>query len=168
MCTNRPLVRPWECSQSRGQKNQIFFTRLIDLNSQKSKFLLFCPPDWLHFHEMQGIKPNQTKPNQNKDISRLGPEEFPSHQQSSPHPEKLKNKHGPRIFTFENGVLLSKLWLIFQGHHGIEDDVFLSLPCVLGNQGICSIIKQRLSDTEKEKLQQCARTMLEVQQSLVF
>ena len=27
----------------------------IDLNSQKRTFLLFCPPDWLHSHDVQGV-----------------------------------------------------------------------------------------------------------------
>ena len=30
------------------------YTR-IDLNSQKRKFLLFFPPDWLHSHDVQGV-----------------------------------------------------------------------------------------------------------------
>ena len=36
----RPLARLWECSQSGVQNNK--------KNLQKRKFLLFCPPDWLH------------------------------------------------------------------------------------------------------------------------
>ena len=33
-----------------------FFNMRIDLNSQKRKFLLFCPPDyWLHSHDVQGV-----------------------------------------------------------------------------------------------------------------
>ena len=31
----------------------IFFYMRIDRNSQKRKFLLFCPPDWLHSHDVQ-------------------------------------------------------------------------------------------------------------------
>ena len=50
---NRPLARPWECSQSGGENN-IFFYMRIDLNSHKRKFLLFCPLDWLHSHDVQG------------------------------------------------------------------------------------------------------------------
>ena len=71
------VARPWECYQSRGQNNSFRFylhenisqfleekicfvlsSRLaglrIDLNSQKIKFPLFCPPDWLHSHDVQG------------------------------------------------------------------------------------------------------------------
>ena len=32
-----------------------FFYMRIDLNSQKRKFILFCPPDWLHSHDVQGV-----------------------------------------------------------------------------------------------------------------
>ena len=38
----RPLARLWECSQSGVQNNKIVL--------QKWKFLLFCPPVWLHSH----------------------------------------------------------------------------------------------------------------------
>ena len=43
---DRPLARPWKCSQS-GEQNK------IDLNSQKRTFRLFCPPNWLHSHDAQ-------------------------------------------------------------------------------------------------------------------
>ena len=32
-----------------------FFYMRIDLNSQKRTFRLFCPPDWLHSHDVQGV-----------------------------------------------------------------------------------------------------------------
>ena len=41
IASNRPLAGLWECSQS-GVQNKNFL--------QKRKFLLFCPPDWLHSH----------------------------------------------------------------------------------------------------------------------
>ena len=48
-----PLARPWECSQSGGQDNNIF------LHENRSQFpeekILFCPPDWLHSHDVQGV-----------------------------------------------------------------------------------------------------------------
>ena len=43
----RPLPRLWECSQSGVQNNKIVL--------QKRKFLLFCPPDWLHPTDKQGV-----------------------------------------------------------------------------------------------------------------
>lgn len=55
-----------------------------------------------------------------------------------------------------------------KGFHGIEEEVFLSLPCVLGSHGIMYVIKQTLDENEAKKLQTCARTMNEIQQSLKF
>lgn len=55
-----------------------------------------------------------------------------------------------------------------KGFHGIEEDVFLSLPCVLGSHGVIYIIKQTLNEEETKKLQSCARTMHEIQKSLEF
>ena len=37
----------------RTEQSDFFYTR-IDPNAQKRKFILFCPPDWLHSHDMQG------------------------------------------------------------------------------------------------------------------
>jgi len=55
-----------------------------------------------------------------------------------------------------------------KGFHGIEEDVFLSLPCVLGAHGVMYVIRQTLDENEVKKLQSCARTMNEIQQSLEF
>ncbi|CAL4123281.1 unnamed protein product, partial [Meganyctiphanes norvegica] len=55
-----------------------------------------------------------------------------------------------------------------QGHHGIEKDVFLSLPCVVGEEGITHIIKQQLDPQECEQLQKSANTIFEVQAGLTF
>ena len=54
---NRPLARLWKCSAANLEDSTIrFFLHMrIDLNSQKRKFLLFCPPDWLHSHYVQGV-----------------------------------------------------------------------------------------------------------------
>ena len=64
---------------------------------------------------------------------------------------------------------LSLVYLLYlQGFHGIEDDVFLSLPCVLGCHGVMYVIKQTLEENEVKKLQSCARTMHEIQKMLKF
>lgn len=53
-----------------------------------------------------------------------------------------------------------------KGFHGINDDVYLSLPCVLGGNGITDVIKQNLNEGEIEQLKKSAAQILEVQQSL--
>ena len=55
-----------------------------------------------------------------------------------------------------------------QGTHGIDVPVFLSLPCVLGENGINAVIKQNLKDEECARLQKSAITLHEVQTNLVF
>lgn len=55
-----------------------------------------------------------------------------------------------------------------KGFHGIDKDVFLSLPAVLGNSGVCEVIRQTLNEQEVAKLLNSANTLDEVQRSLQF
>ncbi|XP_065213932.1 L-lactate dehydrogenase A chain-like isoform X2 [Planococcus citri] len=48
-----------------------------------------------------------------------------------------------------------------KGFYGITDEVFLSLPCVLGENGVSSIVKLGLTDEEISKLQKSAKIMAE-------
>jgi L-lactate dehydrogenase len=50
-----------------------------------------------------------------------------------------------------------------QGYHGINEEVFLSLPCILGENGVNFIVHQTLAKDEEEKLQKSAKTINEVQ-----
>ncbi|KAF2365289.1 L-lactate dehydrogenase [Trinorchestia longiramus] len=53
-----------------------------------------------------------------------------------------------------------------KGHHGIKEDVFLSLPCVLGENGVTHVIHLTLTTQEITQLQQSAKTLHEVQAGL--
>uniref|UniRef100_A0A914HVC5 L-lactate dehydrogenase n=1 Tax=Globodera rostochiensis TaxID=31243 RepID=A0A914HVC5_GLORO len=53
-----------------------------------------------------------------------------------------------------------------KGVHGIEGDVFLSLPVVVGANGVNFIIKQDLKSNEMDQLHGSAAKLLEVQKSL--
>lgn len=55
-----------------------------------------------------------------------------------------------------------------KGLHGIRDDVFLSLPCVLGENGVTHIIKQLLTEEERNQLHNSAKTMAKVIEGLKF
>lgn len=55
-----------------------------------------------------------------------------------------------------------------QGQHDIEEEVFLSLPCTLGEDGVTWIIKQKLTDKEKKLLHKSAIAMDAVQKGLKF
>ncbi|KAL9904155.1 lactate dehydrogenase isoform 1-T1 [Glossina fuscipes fuscipes] len=54
------------------------------------------------------------------------------------------------------------------GEHGIDKDVFLSLPCVLNANGITHMIRQILTTDEIQQLQKSASIMAEVQANLKF
>jgi len=60
----------------------------------------------------------------------------------------------------------AKFVLMLQGQHDIDKDVFLSLPCVLGENGVTHIVKQPLTTEEKEMLHKSASLMAEVQSKL--
>uniref|UniRef100_A0A1I7RYN4 L-lactate dehydrogenase n=1 Tax=Bursaphelenchus xylophilus TaxID=6326 RepID=A0A1I7RYN4_BURXY len=53
-----------------------------------------------------------------------------------------------------------------KGFHGIDDEVYLSLPAVLGANGITHIVKQNLSEQEVEQLKKSAKALAEVQKGL--
>lgn len=53
-----------------------------------------------------------------------------------------------------------------RGLYGIENDVFLSLPCVLGGKGVRRVLCLPLSDTEKEGFQNSAKQVWEVQKGV--
>ncbi|CAK1588091.1 unnamed protein product [Parnassius mnemosyne] len=55
-----------------------------------------------------------------------------------------------------------------KGLHGIEHDVFLSLPCVLGHCGISDVICQPLTDKELAQLRKSAELMAQVQAGIKF
>ncbi|KAI5734924.1 hypothetical protein M8J77_011999 [Diaphorina citri] len=56
---------------------------------------------------------------------------------------------------------------LIQGHHGIEEEVFLSLPCVMADNGVTHIINQNLTPDEAEKLRKSAATISQIQKGLL-
>ncbi|CAK1554747.1 unnamed protein product [Leptosia nina] len=55
-----------------------------------------------------------------------------------------------------------------KGEHGIEEDVFLSLPCVLGSSGVSDVIRQPLKENELGQLRKSANLMAQVQAGIKF
>jgi L-lactate dehydrogenase len=49
---------------------------------------------------------------------------------------------------------------------GIKDEVFLSVPCVVGREGIVSLITQNLNSSEEDKLMNSIKTLHEVQKDI--
>ncbi|XP_003396771.1 L-lactate dehydrogenase-like isoform X2 [Bombus affinis] len=54
------------------------------------------------------------------------------------------------------------------GYHGIKKDVFLSLPCTLGEGGVSCVVQQKLTEGETALLHQSADMMHDVQKELQF
>ncbi|XP_030645485.1 L-lactate dehydrogenase A chain isoform X1 [Chanos chanos] len=57
---------------------------------------------------------------------------------------------------------------LVQGMHGIKDEVFLSLPCVLGNSGLTHVIHMTLQPDEEKQLVKSAETLWGVQKELAL
>ncbi|XP_071527477.1 L-lactate dehydrogenase isoform X2 [Panulirus ornatus] len=55
-----------------------------------------------------------------------------------------------------------------KGYHGVDKDVFLSLPVVLGENGVTHVIKQTLTEAEMKQLQKSADTLWDVQTGIHF
>ncbi|CAG0884720.1 unnamed protein product [Darwinula stevensoni] len=56
--------------------------------------------------------------------------------------------------------------ILSNGFHGIQEEVFLSLPCVVGENGINYVVKQTLTEDERNKLQESVRTIDDIQKKL--
>ncbi|XP_035912349.1 L-lactate dehydrogenase [Anopheles stephensi] len=57
---------------------------------------------------------------------------------------------------------------LVKGEHGVDDEVYLSLPCVLGRNGVSHVVKQILTPEETKKLQASATLMAQVQSGIKF
>ncbi|NXX25195.1 LDHB dehydrogenase, partial [Nicator chloris] len=55
---------------------------------------------------------------------------------------------------------------LVKGMYGIQEDVFLSLPCVLSASGVTSVINQKLKDDEVTQLKKSADTLWNVQKDI--
>uniref|UniRef100_A0A672FXC4 L-lactate dehydrogenase n=1 Tax=Salarias fasciatus TaxID=181472 RepID=A0A672FXC4_SALFA len=57
---------------------------------------------------------------------------------------------------------------LVQGMHGVKDEVFLSVPCVLGNSGLTDVIHMTLKPDEEKQLVKSAETLWGVQKELTL
>uniref|UniRef100_A0A2K6T0B5 L-lactate dehydrogenase B chain n=1 Tax=Saimiri boliviensis boliviensis TaxID=39432 RepID=A0A2K6T0B5_SAIBB len=53
-----------------------------------------------------------------------------------------------------------------KGMYGIENEVFLSLPCILNARGLTSVINQKFKDDEVAQLKKSADTLWDIQKDL--
>ncbi|XP_014261557.1 L-lactate dehydrogenase A chain [Cimex lectularius] len=57
---------------------------------------------------------------------------------------------------------------LVKGFHGVNEEVFMSLPCVLGKGGISHIIPLNISDNEEDAFVKAAMKLCEVQESVAL
>ena len=53
-----------------------------------------------------------------------------------------------------------------RGIHGVEEDVFLSMPCSLGAHGVRRVVNLPMTPTEVEAFQKAAQTIWKVQKDI--
>ncbi|EFN62192.1 L-lactate dehydrogenase [Camponotus floridanus] len=53
-------------------------------------------------------------------------------------------------------IVLPASTYIHSCSHGTDKDVYMSVPCVLGREGVCATVRQKLNDQEKAAVQRCA------------
>uniref|UniRef100_A0A2K6G1R1 Lactate/malate dehydrogenase C-terminal domain-containing protein n=1 Tax=Propithecus coquereli TaxID=379532 RepID=A0A2K6G1R1_PROCO len=54
------------------------------------------------------------------------------------------------------------------GLYGIKEEIFLSIPCILGRNGISDVVKITLNSEEEALFKQSANTLWNIQKDLVF
>ncbi|KAF6103986.1 lactate dehydrogenase A [Phyllostomus discolor] len=57
---------------------------------------------------------------------------------------------------------------MIKGLYGIKEDVFLSVPCILGQNGISDVVKVTLTPDEEARLKKSADTLWGIQKELQF
>uniref|UniRef100_A0A2K5DPH4 L-lactate dehydrogenase n=1 Tax=Aotus nancymaae TaxID=37293 RepID=A0A2K5DPH4_AOTNA len=57
---------------------------------------------------------------------------------------------------------------MIKGLYGIKDDVFLSVPCILGQNGISDVVKVTLTPEEEARLKKSGDTLWGIQKELQF
>lgn len=72
------------------------------------------------------------------------------------------------IDAFPYQVVWTTSYLAFQGLYGIKEEIFLSIPCVLGRNGVSDVVKINLNSEEEALFKKSAETLWNIQKDLVF
>uniref|UniRef100_A0A2K6M4L8 Lactate dehydrogenase C n=1 Tax=Rhinopithecus bieti TaxID=61621 RepID=A0A2K6M4L8_RHIBE len=54
------------------------------------------------------------------------------------------------------------------GLYGIKEEIFLSIPCVLGRNGVSDVVKINLNSEEEALFKKSAETLWNIQKDLIF
>ncbi|XP_076170833.1 L-lactate dehydrogenase C chain [Ptiloglossa arizonensis] len=57
---------------------------------------------------------------------------------------------------------------LIQGHHEVSHEIYLSLPCSIGENGITNILRMRITEYEKKLFKNSANTVHNVQKDIVI
>lgn len=73
-----------------------------------------------------------------------------------------------RCYFYRNFISrwLYQLSLCLQGHHEVCHEMYLSLPCSLGEQGVTNIVRMRITEHEKKLFQTSANLVYNVQKDI--
>uniref|UniRef100_A0A673UPU3 L-lactate dehydrogenase C chain n=1 Tax=Suricata suricatta TaxID=37032 RepID=A0A673UPU3_SURSU len=58
--------------------------------------------------------------------------------------------------------------VMVKGFYGIKEELFLSIPCILGRNGVSDIVKVKLNSEEEVLFKKSADTLWDIQKELVF
>uniref|UniRef100_A0A4X2LMI1 Lactate/malate dehydrogenase C-terminal domain-containing protein n=1 Tax=Vombatus ursinus TaxID=29139 RepID=A0A4X2LMI1_VOMUR len=70
--------------------------------------------------------------------------------------------------TMKNLRRMHPISTMIKGLYGINEDVFLSVPCVLGQNGISDVVKVNLNLEEEGHLKKSTDTLWGIQRELQF
>ncbi|XP_075044520.1 L-lactate dehydrogenase A chain [Mixophyes fleayi] len=70
--------------------------------------------------------------------------------------------------TLKNLRRVHPVSTMVKGMYGVKDEVFLSIPSVMGNQGITDVVNMTLKADEEEHLRKSADTLWAIQKELQF
>lgn len=71
------------------------------------------------------------------------------------------------IYIYSFSLISNETNIVFlQGHHEVCHEMFLSLPCSVGEQGITNIVRMRITEYEKKLFQTSANVVFNVQKGI--
>ncbi|KYN04330.1 PREDICTED: L-lactate dehydrogenase-like [Cyphomyrmex costatus] len=70
------------------------------------------------------------------------------------------------IAILRNTQTIIPVSTLVQGHHNVCHDMFLSLPCAIGENGITQIIRMHMTEHEKKLFQNSAKVVYKVQKDI--
>ncbi|KAK0180548.1 hypothetical protein PV327_002916 [Microctonus hyperodae] len=65
-----------------------------------------------------------------------------------------------------NSQRVKSVSTLVQGHHDICHEIFLSLPCTIGENGVTQVIRMRITEHEKKMLHNSADIVYNIQKDI--